>query len=264
VVSSMDGLGRAPVKSMSGHSKWSSIKHKKAAVDAKRGKLFTKLIKEITVAARAGGGDPAGNPRLRTAVATARGQSMPLDNIERAIKKGTGDLEGVDYQEMSYEGYGPAGMAVIIESLTDNKNRTAADIRHIFSKFGGSLGENGCVGWNFDRVGEVRVAAEGTSEERVFETAVEAGASDVLADDDVFVVTIEVKDLDTARQLLEDSGLKVKGAEIVLLPKETVRLEGKDAETALKLLEALDDHDDVQRVSANFEIDDSEVERLSA
>ncbi len=145
VVSSTGGLGRCPVKSMSGHSKWSSIKHKKAAVDAKRGKLFTKLIKEITVAARAGGGDPAGNPRLRTAVATARGQSMPLDNIERAIKKGTGDLEGADYQEMSYEGYGPAGMAVIIESLTDNKNRTAADVRHIFSKFGGSLGENGYI-----------------------------------------------------------------------------------------------------------------------
>ncbi|MFQ5477010.1 MAG: YebC/PmpR family DNA-binding transcriptional regulator [Candidatus Binatia bacterium] len=250
---------------MSGHSKWSSIKHKKAAKDAKRGKLFTKLIKEITVAARFGGGDLDSNPRLRTAVLSARSNSMPADNIERAIKKGLGRTEGADYQDIVYEGYGPGGMAVMVEALTDNKNRTVADLRHLFSKHGGNLGENGCVAWMFDRVGQVRVSAEqSVAEDRLFEIAVEAGATDVREDEDVFVLTAEVEDLETLRNAVAGAGVAIDGAGVFLEPKDFVRLAGKDAERAIKLLEALDDHDDVQRVSANFDIDEEELARLSA
>jgi len=249
---------------MSGHSKWSSIKHKKAAKDAKRGKLFTKLIKEITVAARHGGGDLNANPRLRTAVTTARGQSMPADNIERAIKKGTGELEGAEYVEVTYEGYGPAGVAVMCECLTDNRNRTVAELRHLFSKNGGNLGENGCVAWMFEKQGHVRIDGSGTTEEQVFEAVVEAGAEDVSADEDVFLVVTPSDKLEDVRAGAEAAGLTVSSAEVVLEPQNFVELSGGDAAKTLKLIEALEDHDDVQTVSANFDIDEEELNRLSA
>ena len=249
---------------MSGHSKWASIKHKKAAVDAKRGKLFTKLIKEITVAARMGGGDVAANPRLRTAIITARAASMPNDNIDRAIKKGTGELEGVDYVDVVYEGYGPGGMAVMLEALTDNRNRTVADIRHIFSKHGGNLGETNCVAWMFDRLGHIRTGGTGVTEERLLEIAADAGASDIQAEGEGFVVVTEIETLDAVRTALESANVSVESAEIVLQPKSSVKLTGADAGRALRLLELLEDHDDVQRVSANFDIDDEELSRLSA
>ena len=249
---------------MSGHSKWSSIKHKKAVVDAKRGKLFTKLIRELTVAARSGGGDPAGNPRLRTAIAGAKSGQMPAANIERAIKKGIGDSDGADYVEITYEGYGAGGMAVILEVLTDNKNRTVADVRHCFSKHGGNLAESNCVQWMFDRVGHVRVGTEGISEDAVFEAAVEAGADDAGQDGDSFLVTTTVENLENVRAALETGGFPVEGAEVALVPSNTVVLSGGDAAKALRLLEALEDHDDVQRVSANFEIDEEELARLTA
>jgi len=250
---------------MSGHSKWSSIRHKKAAKDAKRGKLFTKLIKEITVAARFGGGDIDGNPRLRTAVSTARGSSMPADNIERAIKKGTGELEGVEYLELTYEGYGPGGMAVMLEVLTDNKNRTVADIRHAFSKNGGELSQNGSVAWMFDRLGNVRISGDSLDEDAVIELAAEAGATDVRVEDDAYCVVTEVEVLEDVRVALEQAaGVAVESAEIVLEPKSFVSLSGSEAAQALRLLDALEDHDDVQRVSANFDIDEDELGRLSA
>ncbi|HYC57554.1 MAG TPA: YebC/PmpR family DNA-binding transcriptional regulator [Candidatus Binatia bacterium] len=249
---------------MSGHSKWSTIKHKKAAKDAKRGKIFTKLIREITVAAKSGGADASANPRLRTAIAAAKAQSMPNENIERAIKKGAGGLES-DYLEATYEGYGPAGMAVILEVLTDNKNRTVADLRSIFSRNGGNLGETNCVKWMFDRIGQVLVAAgKNATEERVFELALDAGASDIVAEDDGFRITTTVDSLEAMRARLEAEGVSVAEAEIALVPQNTVRLTGADAAKAIKLMEALEDHDDVQRVSANFDIDDDELSRLSA
>jgi YebC/PmpR family DNA-binding regulatory protein len=250
---------------MSGHSKWSSIKHKKGAADAKRGKLFTKLIREITTAARIGGGDINGNPRLRTAVAEAKAQSMPKDNIERAIKKGTGELEGAEeYVEVTYEGYGPGGMAVIVETLTENRNRTVADVRHLFSKFGGNLGETNSVQWMFERKGQVRVAAQGTNEEQVFEIAAEAGAEDVEAEDSSFLVSSAVENLESVRSALEAAGLTIESAEMAFVPNNTVSLSGSEAERALKLLDALEDNDDVQNVSANCDIDDDEMRRLSA
>jgi len=244
---------------MSGHSKWSSIKHKKAAKDAKRGKVFTKLIKEITVAARMGGGDPAANPRLRTAVSTAKSQSMPNDNIERAIKKGTGELEGAEILELTYEGYGPGGMAVIVEAMTDNKNRTVADVRHLFSKHNGNLGENGCVAFLFDRVGHVRIVGDDVSEDAVFEVVAEAGADDVRVEDDGVLVVTPIDRLEDVRAACENAGMNVESAESALEPKTTVSLAGSNASTALRLLDALEEHDDVQRVSANFEIDDDEL-----
>ena len=249
---------------MSGHSKWHSIKHKKAAVDAKRGKLFTKLIKELTIAAKMGGGDPSANPRLRTAIATAKGNSMPADNIDRAIKKGTGELEGVDYVEVTYEGYGPGGMAVMLECLTDNKNRTVAEIRHLFSKNGGNLGENGCVAWIFNKVGQIRMSGEQIDEEAVFEVAAEAGADDVSTEGDVTVVSTEVGSLEDVRAALEQGGFTIVSAEPVLEPSNFVNLAGNEAAKALKLLDLLEDHDDVQHVSANFDIDEDELSALSA
>lgn len=249
---------------MSGHSKWSSIKHKKAANDSKRGKIFTKLIKEITIAAREGGPDPAGNPRLRTAIANAKGQSMPNDNIDRAIKKGSGQLEGETYEEIVYEGYGAGGMAIIVESLTDNKKRTVADVRHLFAKHGGNLGETNSVQWMFDRLGQIRVAGEATSEEKLFEAAVEAGADDVAADDDGFLVTTALESMEDVRGALEEAGFTIEQAELAYVAKNTVALAGADAAKALKLLDALEDHDDVQNVSANCDIDEEELSRLSA
>jgi len=245
---------------MSGHSKWSTIKHKKSAADAKRGKLFTKLIKEITTAARMGGGDPGGNPRLRKAVDEAKAANMPSDNIDRAIKKGTGELEGIVYEEVSYEGYGPAGVAVLVEVTTDNRNRTVADIRHLFTKLGGNLGESGCVSWMFDSVGLVAIDKEAASEDRLMEVALEAGAEDIREEDGRWEVLTSVEGFDAVHKALLDAGVAVAGAELTRLPQTTVRLEGKPAVTMLKLYTQLEDHEDVQNVYANFDIDDEVME----
>jgi YebC/PmpR family DNA-binding regulatory protein len=249
---------------MSGHSKWSSIKHRKAAVDAKRGKLFTKLIKEITVAARMGGGDPNGNARLRHAILAARSASMPNDTIERATKRGTGDLEGVEYVDVTYEGYGPGGMAVMVEVLTDNKNRSVADVRNVFGKNHGHMGESGSVAWMFDRIGQIRTKSEGVTEERLLEIAADAGATDIREEEGAFLIVTGVETLEPVRAALEKAGIVTDAAELILVPKTTVHLTGGDAAKALRLVEALEDHDDVQRVSANFDIDDEELSRLSA
>jgi YebC/PmpR family DNA-binding regulatory protein len=248
---------------MSGHSKWSSIKHKKAAADAKRGKIFTKLIKEITVAARLGGGDPEANPRLRDAIGRARAANMPKDNIDKAIKKGTGELPGVVYDEIIYEGYGPAGTALYIETMTDNKNRTVAEIRHVLSKHGGNLGESGSVAWMFDRKGVIFVDKTRYDEEELTLTALDAGAEDVIEDDEFFEIYTAPGDLDSAKKTLEESGITVDRAEISLVPQTTVKLTGNDAEKMIKLMDALDDHDDVQNVWANFDIDDETLDALN-
>src|SRR6185369_13781227 len=249
---------------MSGHSKWSSIKHKKAAKDAKRGKIFTKMIKEITVAARMGGGDINANPRLRTAVTTARTASMPSDNIERAIKKGTGELEGVNYEEIQYEGYGPGGFAIMLSVLTDNRNRTVAEIRNIFGKNAGNLGETGSVAWMFSKKGVITVEQSAATEERVFEVALEAGADDISDAGEVFEVTVAPEKLENVKAALESATIPVASAEVAMVPQNTVTLRGREAEQTLKLLDALEDHDDVQKVAANVDIPQEEVERLSA
>ncbi len=242
---------------MSGHNKWSSIKHKKAAVDAKRGKIFTKLIKELTVAARMGGGDPDANPRLRTAIQAAKAENMPKDNIDRAIKKGTGDLEGVNYEELTYEGYGAGGAAVFLESVTDNKNRAVSEIRHLFSKYNGNLGENGCVSWMFEKRGFIEIDKSAADEEAVMEPAIEAGAEDVRESDNAFEVITAPEDLETVRAALEDAGLAISYAEVTMLPQNTIDLGEKESEQMLKLLEALDDCEDVQKVYTNANLDDT-------
>ena len=239
---------------MSGHSKWSTIKHKKAAKDARRGKLFTKFIKEITVAARMGGGDAATNPRLRTAVQTARDNSMPNDNIERAIKKGTGELEGVSYEEVSYEGYGPGGAAFLVQAWTDNRNRTVSDIRRLFSKHGGSLGETGCVAWMFDSKGLIVVSRDAVEEEALLGLALEAGAEDVTESDDVFEVLTRPEDFAAVREGLENGKVPMLSAEVTMIPKNTMKLGEREAEQTLSLTEDLEDLDDVQSVAANFDI----------
>ena len=244
---------------MSGHSKWSSIKHKKGATDAKRGKIFTKLIKEITVAARTGGGDPDANPRLRTAIQAAKSENMPKDNIERGIKKGTGELEGVNYEETAYEGYGPGGAAVFVESLTDNKNRAVADIRHIFSKAGGNLGENGCVSWMFDNKGYIVVERKISDEETLMEIAIDAGAEDVREDDDNFEIITDPKDFESVKKAIEDKSISYIDAEITMLPQTTLSLKGKEAEQMVKLMEALEDCEDVQKAYTNADIPDEVV-----
>jgi YebC/PmpR family DNA-binding regulatory protein len=249
---------------MSGHNKWSTIKHKKGALDAKRGKLFSRLIKEITIAARSGGGDVDGNARLRTAVTAARAANMPKDNIDRAIKRGTGELEGAAYEEVTYEGYGPGGVAVILEALTDNKNRTVAEIRHVFDKYGGNLGESGCVAWIFSKKGVVEVNAGALSEDEVMEVALEAGADDVKRDGDMFEILCEPADVETVRDAVVKKGWAVELAEVTMIPQNTVKLEGKKAEQMLKMMDALDDNDDVQHVYANFDIAEAEMMRLSA
>ena len=240
---------------MAGHSKWKQIKHYKAAADAKRGAMFTKLIREITVAARAGGGDPAGNARLRTAIEAAKAKSMPKENIERAIKKGTGELAGETYSEVTYEGYGPAGVAVIVEAVTDNPTRTVADVRHKFSRGGGNLGATNSVAWMFERKGQILIPAEGLDEDAAMEAALDAGAEDLRREEDQYVVTTLPNDFHAVRSALEGKGLTIKEAEIAMLPRNTVKVEGKDAESVLKLVEALEDLDDVQKVWANFDID---------
>jgi YebC/PmpR family DNA-binding regulatory protein len=249
---------------VSGHSKWSTIKRKKGAIDAKRGKIFTKLIKEITVAARLGGGDPAANPRLRAAVLSAKTENMPKDNIERAIKKGTGGLEGANYEEILYEGYGPGGVAVLVETMTDNKNRTVADIRYFFSKSGGNLGESGCVGWMFDKKGVIVVDKETIDEEALLTLALEAGAEDVVEEDSSFQVMTAPEELNEVAEKLAAADLQYVEASVTMVPKNTVEVaEEKTARSLLKLLENLEDHDDVQKVHANFDIDDELMEAIS-
>lgn len=249
---------------MSGHSKWSTIKRKKGANDAKRGKIFTKLIKEITVAAKMGGGDPDANPRLRTAVMAAKTENMPKDNIERAIKKGTGGLEGVNYEEILYEGYGPGGVAVLVETMTDNKNRTVADVRHYFSKSGGNLGESGCVGWMFDKKGVIVVDKETMSEEELMEIALEAGAEDVVEEDATFQVVTAPEDFDQVMANFEKSELKYEEASVSMVPQNTIEVsDEKTARSLMRLLDSLEDHDDVQKVHANFDIPDELMESLS-
>jgi YebC/PmpR family DNA-binding regulatory protein len=245
---------------MAGHSKWKQIKHYKAAADAKRGALFTKLIREITVAAKFGGGDPNGNPRLRTAIDAARAASMPKDNIERAIKKGTGELEGVDYQEITYEGYGPGGVALIIQTLTDNPNRTVAEIRHKLSRGGGNLGAANSVAWMFERKGQLYLdAGKYADEDAMLEAALDAGAEDFRRDGDQYVITTEPTQFHAVKGALEARGIAADESEVAYVPKTTVRVEGKAAESLLKLLEELEDLDDVQKVAANFDMDVAEM-----
>jgi YebC/PmpR family DNA-binding regulatory protein len=249
---------------MSGHSKWSTIKHKKGATDAKRGRIFTRLIKEITVAARMGGGDPDGNPRLRAAITSAKTENMPKDNITRAIKKGTGEIEGAVYDEILYEGYGPGGVAVLVECMTDNRNRTVADVRHFFAKNNGNLGASGCVGWMFDKKGLLQVEKEGMTEEELMDLALEAGAEDVVEEDDEFQVITSPESFDEVYNVLESKKVKFIEAAITRIPQNSVEVtDEKIAISLLKLLESLEDHDDVQKVHANFDIDSDLMEKLS-
>ena len=248
---------------MSGHSKWSSIKHKKAVKDARKGKLYTKLIKEISVAARTGGGDINGNPRLRTAVLTAKGASMPNENIDRAIKKGTGELEGVSYEEIHYEGYGPGGAAIMVTVLTDNKNRTVSEMRRLFTRNGGNLGESGCVAWMFDKKGLITVDKGQIEEDRLITLVVDGGAEDVREEDGLYEVVTKPEDFEKVRELLQQKNVAMATAQITMVPKNTVALDEKHAEQALKLTEELEDHDDVQSVSANYDIPVEFIEKAS-
>jgi YebC/PmpR family DNA-binding regulatory protein len=244
---------------MSGHSKWHSIKHKKGALDAKRGKLFTKFIKEITVAARSGGGDPEGNARLRKAIADAKAGNMPNDTIDRAIRRGTGEEEGVNYEEITYEGYGPGGVALLIQSMTDNRNRTVAEIRHLFSKNGGNLGESGSVGWMFEKKGYIVIEKSAKSEEELFDLAIEAGADDLRDDEGNFEIITSPEAFEKVLAAIKGAGIEPQVAEVEMVPQNYIRLEGSDARQMLKLMEALEDHDDVQKVSANFDISEADM-----
>jgi YebC/PmpR family DNA-binding regulatory protein len=244
---------------MSGHSKWATTKRKKAAIDAKRGKLFTKLIKEIAIAARQGGGDITGNPRLRLAVDNAKAANMPADNIDRAIKKATGELEGQNYSELTYEGYGPAGVAVLVEVATDNKNRTVAEVRHLFSKYGGSLGETGSVSWMFERKGVITLSRNNKSEDEMMEIIIDAGAEDLQTEEDFFEVYTSVEDLEPVRKKLIDKKITPDNASLQWIAKNYIKVNGEDAEKAIKLLEAIEDCDDVQNVFSNADIDDSSI-----
>ena len=248
---------------MAGHNKWSSIKHKKGAADKKRAKIFTKLIKEITVAARMGGGDPDSNPRLRHAVAQAKAANMPKDNLERAIKKGTGELEGADYEEILYEGYGPAGVAVLVECLTDNRNRTIAEVRHIFSKAGGNVGTDGCVAWMFDKKGLISVDKADTDEETLMEVALDAGAEDIKDEGESFDVVMEPADFDSVKDAIDEAGIKTALAEITMLPQNTTKVETEDAEKIIKFMDALDDSDDIQKFYTNADIPDEVFDAMS-
>jgi YebC/PmpR family DNA-binding regulatory protein len=240
---------------MAGHSKWKQIKHKKAATDSKRGAVFTKIIREITVAARAGGGDPAGNPRLRTAIDAAKAENMPGENVERAIKKGTGQLEGVTYEEITYEGYGPGGAAILAQSTTDNQNRTVAEIRHVFSRHGGNLGTPNSVAWMFEKKGLITLDASALDEDAVLEAALDAGADDLMRDGDQLTITTPPGQLHSVQDALSARGFKAGSVEFAMIPKSTVKVEGKDAERLLGLMEALDDLEDVAKVFSNFDID---------
>lgn len=242
---------------MAGHSKWKNIRLHKGKADLERGKIFGKLGREITIAARLGGGDPDSNPRLRLAIEKARENSMPADNIKRAIQKGTGELSSENYEEVTYEGYGPGGVAVLVEAATDNRNRTVADVRHLFSRFGGSLGESGSVAWQFSRQGVITVAADGDyDEDTVMEAALEAGAEDLQRNGESFAITTPVEDLESVREVLAAKNFTIEAAEIEMVPQNMVQLEGAQARKALKLMDALEDHDDVQSVAANFDVTD--------
>ncbi len=247
---------------MSGHNKWSTIKHKKGAADAKRGKLFSKIIKEITVAARMGGGDLEGNARLRSAMLTAKAANMPKDNIDRAIKKGTGELEGYNLEEITYEGYGPGGVAVLVNVMTDNKNRAVADIRHLFSKYNGNLGETGCVNWMFNKKGFASVEKSSVDEEALYDVALEAGAEDISDQGDEFEILIAPEEIENLRSALEQKGIKYGQLEVQMVPQTNVTLTGKQAQQALKLLDALEELDDVQSISSNFDVSDEEMAQM--
>jgi len=249
---------------MSGHSKWHTIKHKKAATDSKRGRVFTRIIKELTVAARVGGGDPDGNPRLRTVLAAAKAANMPKDNIEKAIKKGTGELPGVSYEEVAYEGYGPGGVALIVQAVTDNRNRTLPEIRHLFAKHGGNLGETNCVSWMFEKKGYIVVAKAGAAEDTLLEIVLEAGGDDVRDDGSNWEVLTPPERLETVRGAIAGKGVAVATAEISMVPKNTVKVEGKKAQQVLAMMEGLEEHEDVQNVWANFDIDDADLDEQRA
>jgi len=245
---------------MAGHSKWANIKHKKSAEDAKRGKIFTKLVKEIIVAARMGGGDPNANPRLRAAIQNAKANNLPKDKVERSIKKGTGELEGVNYEEVAYEGYGPGGAAVLVESLTDNKNRTVSEVRHVFSKHGGKLGENGCVDWMFDKKGWIPVKKSDANEETLMTAALEAGAEDIREEDtENFEIITPPDAFEDVKAALDEAGIAYENEEVTMLPQTYINLSGKEAEQMYKLMDALDDTDDVQRVYTNADIPDEVI-----
>jgi len=249
---------------MSGHSKWSTIKHKKAAVDARRGKLFTKAIRELTSAARAGGGSPEANPRLRTAIAAAKSANMPTDTIQRAIKKGTGELPGEVYEEVTYEGYGAGGVAILVDVLTDNRNRTVAEIRHLFAKHGGNMGEAGCVAWMFGRTGLITVDMNQIDEDTLLEIVLEAGGDDVRVEGDVYEIRTTPETFEEVRTALEQRGLTMGLAELTLLPQSTIQVDGKQAEQVIRLMEILDDHDDVRKAYANFDIPDAVLAELTS
>ena len=242
---------------MSGHSKWHSIKHKKGATDARRGKLFTKFIKEITVAARTGGGDPDANARLRKAILDAKAGNMPNDTIDRAIRRGTGAEEGVHYEEITYEGYGPGGVALLIEAVTDNRNRTVAEMRHMFSKNGGNLGEAGSVGWLFEKKGYIVVDKAAKPEEELFDIAIEAGADDLRDDEDNFEIITSLEKFEGVQSAIKSAGIEPQLAEVAMVPQTYIKLEGSSAQQMLRLMEAIEDHDDVQKVYANFDIDEA-------
>ncbi len=248
---------------MAGHSKWAQIKHKKAKVDQKRGKIFSKLIREITVAAREGGGDPELNPRLRLAIERAKAQNMPWDNIERAIKRATGEMDGVKYEQVVYEGYGPGGVAFMVVALTDNRNRTANEIRHIFSKHGGNLSNPGSVAWQFTERGVIFVDRQSLDEDALLEIVLEAGAEDLISHPDAYEIRTAPDAFSAVRQALEEAGVAMTHAELTRIPQNTVQVEGRDAERVLKLMEALEDHDDVQQVFSNFDISEETMQALA-
>ncbi|HAS17604.1 MAG TPA: YebC/PmpR family DNA-binding transcriptional regulator [Nitrospiraceae bacterium] len=247
---------------MSGHSKWATTKHKKMAIDAKRGKVFTKLIKEITIAARIGGGDPNGNPRLRTAIAKAKESNMPSDNIKKAIQRGTGELPGVNYEESIFEGYGPGGAAILISIMTDNKNRTVSEIRHMLSKNGGNMGEAGCVSWMFDKKGYLIVEGGKVDEDSLMNLVLEAGAEDMRKDAGNFEIITAPGDFETVKGAIENAGIAVAFAEITMLPQNYIDLDEKSAEQVLKLMEILEDHEDVQNVYSNFNLQDEVLNKI--
>jgi YebC/PmpR family DNA-binding regulatory protein len=246
---------------MSGHSRWATIKHKKGAADAKRGKIFTKVIKELTVAARMGGGEPNANPRLRRAMDAAKAVNMPSDTVTKAIKRGTGELEGVSYEEVNYEGYGPGGVAILIEAMTDSKNRTVSEIRHIFQRFNGNLGENGCVAWMFSSRGILRLGKAAATEDALMEAGLDAGIEEIVDQGDEWEVQTAPDKLDAVKKALAAAGIESRESKFEKIPQTTVRLEGRQAETMIKLYDALEDHDDVQEVWANFDIPDDVLQR---
>jgi YebC/PmpR family DNA-binding regulatory protein len=248
---------------MSGHSKWATIRRKKGALDAKRGKLFTKLIKELTIAAREGGGDPAGNPRLRLAIDNAKAANMPADNIERAIKKGTGELEGTTISELTYEGYGPGGIALLVEVATDNKNRTVAEVRHLFSKHGGNMGESGSVAWMFEKKGIITLPKQGKSEDDIMELVLNAGAEDMRTEDECFEIQTDVESFEPVRKTLAEKKLAMDNASLQWIAKNTVNIAGENAEKMMKLIEGLEDCDDVQNVNSNADFDEEFIKQQS-